>query len=151
MPLTNVLNATLCNTGQYIYGCHLLKCINLSDSLFYDLPLSIMEINSKMLTDNLICFTKSLKSRWLDGRAGGGVQLGPPPRLRGRPYPCSTWIRPCKVFTVVVGQVTDLVFYYRFTQYNGEVQYACTLWKTSLHHLLKQELLEITNKNHFIF
>lgn len=38
-----------------IYGCHLLKCINLSDSLFYYLPLSIMEINSKMLTDNLIC------------------------------------------------------------------------------------------------
>lgn len=50
------------------------------------------------------------------------------------------------LFTVVVGQGTDLVFLlHRFTQYNGEVQYACTLWKTSLHHLLKQELLEITN------
>lgn len=29
MPLTNVVNATLCNTGQYLYGCHLLKFIKL--------------------------------------------------------------------------------------------------------------------------
>lgn len=142
MPLTNVLNATLCNTGQYIYGCHLLKCINLSDSLFYDLPLSIMEINSKMLTDNLICLLYKISK----------ITLGPPPRLRGRPYPLLHLNPPLQSFYSGCGSGDRLGFLlHRFTQYNGEVQYACTLWKTSLHHLLKRELLEITNKNHFIF
>lgn len=28
MPLTNVVNATLCDTGQYLYGYHLLRFIN---------------------------------------------------------------------------------------------------------------------------
>lgn len=73
MPLTNVLNATLFNTGQYIYGCHLLKCINLSDSLFYDLPLSIMEINSKMLTDNLISLLYKISKIQMPRRKGVGV------------------------------------------------------------------------------
>lgn len=156
MPLNNVLNATLCNTGQYIYGCHLLKCINLSDSLFYDLPLSIMEINSKMLTVNLICLLYKISKIQMTRRKGGWgagvVTLGPPPRLRGRPYPLLHLNPPLQSFYSGCGSGDRLGFLlHRFTQYNGEVQYACTLWKTSLHHLLKQELLEITNKNHFIF
>lgn len=153
MPLTNVLNATLSNTGQYIYGCHLLKCINLSDSLFYYLPLSIMEINGKMLTDNLICLLYKISKIQMTRRKGGGVvTLGPPPRLRGRPYPLLHLNPPLQSFYSGCWSGDRLGFLlHRFTQYNGEVQYAFTLWKTSLHHLLKQELLEITNKNHFIF
>lgn len=88
MPLTNVLNATLCNTGQYIYGCHLLKCINLSDSLFYDLPLSIMEINSKMLTDNLICLLYKISKIQMTRRRGvGGGHTWPSTKTKGTPIP----------------------------------------------------------------
>lgn len=127
--------------------------------LFYYLPLSIMEINSKMLTDNLICLLYKIskiqmtrRKRGVGVGGGGVVTLGPPPRLRGRPYPLLHLNPPLQSFYSGCGSGDRLGFLlHRFTQYNGEVQYACTLWKTSLHHLLKQELLEITNKNHFIF
>lgn len=84
MPLTNVLNATLCNTGQYIYGCHLLKCINLSDSFVYHLPLSIMEINSKMLTDNLICLLYKISKIQMTRRKG---HIWPSTKTKGTPMP----------------------------------------------------------------
>lgn len=90
MPLTNVLNATLCNTGQYIYiyGWHWLKCINLSDSLFYYLPSSIMEINSKMLTDNLICLLyKISKIQMTRLKGGGGGHTWPSTKTKGTPIP----------------------------------------------------------------
>lgn len=42
--------------------------------LFYYLPLSIMEINSKMLTDNLICLLyKISKIQMTRRKRGGGV------------------------------------------------------------------------------
>lgn len=40
--------------------------------LFYYLPLSIMEINSKMLTDNLICLLYKISKIQMTRRKGGG-------------------------------------------------------------------------------
>lgn len=75
----------------YIYGCHLLKCINLSDSLFYYLPLSNKEINSKMLTDNLICLlykiSKIQMTRRKGGGGGGSGHTWPSAKTKGTPIP----------------------------------------------------------------
>lgn len=94
MPLTNVLNATLCNTGQYIYiWLPLIKMHKSKRFLFYYLPLSIMEINSKMLTDNLICFLYKISKIQMTRRkrgvgvGGGSGHTWPSAKTKGTPIP----------------------------------------------------------------